>query len=179
MSDNSSPERGRVPLKAFLSDFRSAMADQELREKYELSPRAFLSLIKALLDRKVISPRDLEWRKEISVQRDQAKEAAFLANLYICPHCGHPSPLPFAKCPACDSDVRDTLGAQGILTDETEVTEGHAYVQDVGVEVIEQIDETPRERERPEIRADGQPPKGTPSAVSTIRSLFSRKNQED
>jgi hypothetical protein len=179
MTEDGSRERGRVPLKSFLSDFRSAMPDQELREKYELSPRAFLSLIKALLDRKVISSKDLERRKEISIQRDQAKEAAFLANLYICPYCGHPSPLPFEQCPACETDVKDVLGAQNILSSETVVTEEHAYVQEAEVEVLEEIEESPPEKERSGLRADRKPQKGKPSAVSTIRSLFSRKSSED
>lgn len=155
------------------------MPDQELREKYELSPRAFLSLIKALLDQKVISSQDLEQRKAISIQRDQAKEAAFLANLYICPYCGHPSPLPFEQCPACELDVKDVLGAENILSSETVVTEEHAYVQEAEVEVIEEIEESPPEEERAGIRADQKQQKGKPSAVSTIRSLFSRKNSED
>ncbi|MEW6531132.1 MAG: hypothetical protein AB1473_09870 [Thermodesulfobacteriota bacterium] len=179
MTENGSRDRGRVPLKSFLSDFRSAMPDQELREKYELSPRAFLSLIKALLDKKVISSQDLERRKEISIQRDQAKEAAFLANLYICPYCGHPSPLPFEQCPACELDVKDVLGVQNILSSETVVTEEHAYVQEAEVEVIEEIEESSAEEERAGIRADQKQQKGKPSAVSTIRSLFSRKNSED
>lgn len=101
MTDPTDAKRGKVPLREFLEDFRSAMSDQELKAKYDLSAQAFVSLIKALLAKELVSPDDLAMRKEMAVQRDLARESQFLAGLYICENCSHLSPTPFQRCPAC------------------------------------------------------------------------------
>ena len=161
------------------------MPDQELKAKYQLSPRAFLSLIKALLEKNIITNQDVIKRREMSVQRDLAKEAQFLAGLYICPSCGHPHPQPFTVCPACEVDVSDMLEDQQPLTMVSE-TGGHFYVEDiigdeaeVGSEVTE---DEPSEKEKAEpeqkvsVKEDA-PSKGK-SAVGAITSFFSLKKKK-
>jgi hypothetical protein len=100
--------RGTVPLKEFLLDFRSNLTDHELRERYELSARGFVSLIRALLAKNIITPDDLSMRKEIAERRDLAKQSEFLKGLYICPQCSHPHPTAFARCPACGADPQES-----------------------------------------------------------------------
>lgn len=111
MSDQAG-NKSKIPLTGFLADFNSSMPDKELRDKYGLSARSFVSLIKALLAKKLITPEDLAWRKQMAVQRDLAKESNFLSGLYICPHCNHPHPIPFEICPACGGKVADASSSQ-------------------------------------------------------------------
>lgn len=129
MADNIEPTRGKVPLNYFLADFRSRLTDHELREKYELSAKAFVSLIKALLAKNVITPSDLEKRKVMAVQRDLAKESEFLSGLSICPNCSHPHPKPFEKCPACGADPADFIPRQETL-DPLSTSGRHFYIDD-------------------------------------------------
>lgn len=129
MADNIESTRGKVPLNNFLADFRSHLTDQELREKYQLSAKAFVSLIKALLSKNIINPADLEKRKIMAVQRDLAKESEFLSGLFICPNCSHPHPKPFERCPACGADPADFLPRQE-LVDPLSVSGAHFYIQD-------------------------------------------------
>ncbi len=105
MTDGTQPGRGNVPLKSFIKDFRSGLNDHDLREKYGLTARGFVALIKALLAKKVINEEDLKKRREIGVQRDLAKESQFLSGLFLCPYCSHPHPKPFLVCPACGADL--------------------------------------------------------------------------
>ncbi|MBI5250770.1 MAG: hypothetical protein HY912_14865 [Desulfomonile tiedjei] len=140
MADNIEQNRGKVPLKDFLADFRSHFTDHELREKYELSAKAFVSLIKALLAKSVITAADLEKRKVMAVQRDLAKESEFLSGLFICPNCSHPHPKPFERCPACGADPADFMPRQEIL-DPLSASGAHFYVDD-------DTDTTDRTRDR-------------------------------
>jgi hypothetical protein len=165
MTDPTQDSPGKVPLKPFLADFRSTLTDHELREKYELSAVGFVSLIKALLAQKLITTDDLAKRREIAVQRDLAKQTKFLSGLTICPHCSHPSPHPFEKCPACGADAPVHVSQEE--SEENVPTSGdYAYVgadgEDVEVELIEEDDEKPsREASRSEQK------KGSPSKKST------------
>lgn len=199
MSDQIQDSRGKVPLKPFLADFRTTVTDNELRQKYGLSARGFVSLIKALLDQNLITTDDLARRREMAVQRDLAKESKFLSGLSICRHCSHPSPHPFEKCPACGADAIETISEEESV-DELSTSGNHFYVgadtEEVEAEVIEEIpDETTSgeasrsEQKRGssrEKRADenGKAGQGAgkdktarnskPSALGEIRSIFSK-----
>jgi DNA-binding Lrp family transcriptional regulator len=185
MTQRSGSSRGKVPLKPFIKDFRSPMPDQELKEKYNLSPRAFLSLIKALLEKNIITNQDVLRRREMSVQRDMAKEAQFLAGLYICPNCGHPHPKPFTVCPACEVDVSDMLDNQQPLTAVSE-TGGHFYVEDIVGEEAElgsevEDDETSEKQEKAseqKVTVKEDTPSRGRSAVGAITSFFSLKKKK-
>lgn len=127
--EKSEQARLKVPLSSFLADFSSRLSDQELRDKYDLSAKAFVSLIKALLVKNVISPLDLEKRKEMAVRRDLAKESQFLSGLYICPNCSHPHPSPFARCPACGAVPAEVAPSQEVM--ENLSTSGdHFYIDE-------------------------------------------------
>jgi hypothetical protein len=143
MPGQSDDRRGKVPLKAFLVDFRSVMSDQELKRKYQLTAQAYVSLIKALMAQNVVTPADLDRRRQMAVQRDLAKESEFLAGLFICPNCGHPHPVPFSTCPACGANPDDFLPGKEFL-DSLTTTGGHLYV-----------DQPPKER-APEIPEESE-----------------------
>jgi hypothetical protein len=184
MTEPIDPKRRKVPLRAFLNDFRSTLRDQELKEKYDLSARAYVSLVKALLANQVITPADLARRKEVAVQRDLVKESQFLAGLFICPNCSHPHPQPFAKCPACGANPDDFRPPSEVI-DSFASTSGQISVEedetDLEVEVEEEVkgvrqvlDAHPGkspvsdEKSKPEA-------KGKTSALRSVRSFFGTK----
>ncbi len=169
MVDNSQDDRRKIPLKRFLSDFRSPLDDRELMQRYGLSARSFVNLVTTLMSKNLITKRDLDKRKEIAVQRDLAKESQFLSSLYICHNCSHPSPSPFEKCPACGAESRVSVQDEkypGITT-----SEGHAYIPRTTVldevEVEEIIEET--QNPEPDIKKS--------SPMKAVKSFFSRKGK--
>jgi len=172
MVENNEDQRLKIPLKRFLSDFRSPLDDRELMQRYGLSARSFVNLVTTLMKKSLLDKRDLDKRKEVAVQRDLAKESQFLSSLYICPHCSHPSPTQFHRCPACGADLNVAAQQEEVYPPVT-TSEGHAYVEptDVLEEVeVEEIIET---------EPNGQEPDkaGKPSAIASVRSFFSRKDK--
>ncbi len=177
MPDDKHQETGKIPLKSFLADFRSSPTDAELREKYRLSARAFISLIRALLAKGLITPTDLAKRKELAVQRDLEKQSEFLSGLYICPNCSHPHPSPFERCPACGEEPGDAFAAKDLLNPVVSTTGSHFLVDDD--EDTEDMDDqevvldesTPTETKAGESdRRDA----GKDSTLKSVRSLFSK-----
>jgi hypothetical protein len=142
MPENKQESRGKIPLKSFLADFKSNVADQELREKYGLSARGFVTLIKTLLARNIINPDDLAVRKDMAVQRDLARESQFLSGLCICPNCSHPHPQPFEFCPACGCPAANTRESH-TAHDSVNVTSRHFYISDEDVEEDDLPEEEP------------------------------------
>jgi len=175
MTEHFDQKKGKVPLKNFLADFRSPLTDAELRQKYDLSARSFVSLIKALLSQEMVTAQDLAWRKEMTVQRDLAKESEFLAGLYICPHCSHPHPKPFAVCPACGVDTGDAFAEQellsSILASSGDVNlEKDEKVPDIAETQLLDTSELPGSYGE----ADDEAQKGKPSALDSFRSIISK-----
>jgi len=177
MPEPKQEKRGKVPLKPFLADFRSNMTDQGLRKKYGLSAQAFVSLIKALLAKQVVTPEDLARRREMAVQRDLARESEFLAGLFICPNCGHPSPKPFDVCPACGANVDDFLPVESLLDSLT--TTGRIKVEEIDdvveVEVIEEMDEAQGVLEVEEVEEIG----GSRQESRVVESLEGREGEPE
>jgi hypothetical protein len=170
MAENTQDDRRKIPIKKFLSDFRSPLEDRELMQRYGLSARSFVNLVTTLMKKNLITKKDLDKRKEIAVQMDLAKESQFLSSLYICQNCGHPSPIPFKKCPACGADSSAPQPEEAYPPITT--SEGHAYIPPTVAfdEVeVEEITEEPN---------DPQPNNGgKPSTISTVKSFFSRKGR--
>lgn len=181
MSDQEQQKTGKIPLKSFLADFRSSLTDADLRQKYRLSARAFISLIRALLTKGLITAGDLARRKELAVQRDLEKESEFLSGLYICPNCSHPHPSPFERCPACGEEPGDAFAARELLNPVVSTTGSHFLVDDH--EDIEDADDqevvldesTPPENSAVD-SPDSEVPKenGKNSTLKSVRSLFSK-----
>jgi hypothetical protein len=174
MPDKSDSKRGKIQLQPFLKDFRSAMPDQELMKKHNLSAQTFVSLIKALVAQNIITHVDLSNRKEVAVRRDLQKESQFLAGLFICPSCGHPHPQRFELCPACGEKPEDFAQAQDVLHEDT-LSDGEIDVEDDDFEPPsdEDLAQTTLEIET----ATHEPPpteKAKGSALGSVRSLLSR-----
>lgn len=161
---------GKVPLQKFLKDFRSPLSDSELRTMYGLSARGFVSLIKALLARGTITQEDLVRRKELAVQRDLAKEHEFLAHLFICPHCGHPHPNPFDRCPACGADTSQASQPIDVSPDPLTSSGRHFYVEELQGD--NHADGTPLSREAAQ-RSEAPNMAGEPNAPSTLKTVRS------
>lgn len=170
MAENTQDERRKIPLKKFLSDFRSPLEDRELMARYGLSARSFVNLVTALMNKNLISKKDLDQRKEIAVQRDLAKESQFLSSLYICRNCSHPSPIPFKKCPACgaDSSAPEPEEAYPPIT----TSEGHAYIPSTTVLDEVEVEEITEEPDDPQSNNEGKS-----STINAVRSFFSRKGK--
>lgn len=181
MTENGSTPRIRIPLGRFLDDLRSKLTDHELREKYNLSARGFVSLIKALLSKGIITEDDLRIRKEMAVQRDLAKESEFLAQLYICPNCSHPHPVPFTQCPACGVDPSTFQRPETIIEPGFTTTGGHFYVEGEEVEELEvtgDYETVGSSENRSEETRDSAPATSIPaekkSSLEQIRSFWSK-----
>jgi hypothetical protein len=168
MSDVTQDTRHKIPLTRFLKDFRSSLTDHELREKYSLSARSFVSLIKALLARNIVTQDDLARRREIAVQRDLAKESQFLSGLFICPNCSHPHPERFKECPACGLRIQDII-PEPKTNDPLSVTGNHFYVDD------DELDEPDADDDENPMRGGRQQAaEEKPSSIGQIRSFFSK-----
>jgi hypothetical protein len=175
MSGQSDEKRGKVPLKPFLEDFRANLPDRELMKKYRLSAQAFVRLVKALLAKKIVTPTDLSRRKEASVQRDLAKQSEFLSGLFICPNCGHPHPMPFEVCPACDTNVKALLPDES-ASESLTTTHAHIYVNDSGEREIVEPEDSDGLQDVPENEPNEDKPKPRKSsALKSVRSFLSGK----
>jgi len=175
MSGQTDEKRGKVPLKPFLEDFRGNVPDRELMKKYELSPQAFVRLVKTLFAKKIVTPADLTRRKEASVQRDLAKESEFLSGLFICPNCGHPHPMPFEICPACGTNITEFMPDENV-GDSLTTTHAHIYVDDSGEQKIEEPEGFDESEDVLEPEPNGDEAKqGKASPLKSVRSFFSGK----
>jgi hypothetical protein len=180
MADTNEPKRGTIPTREFLADFRGSMTDRELREKYGLSARNFVSLIKALKEHNLVSQKDLAMRRHMSEQRDLAKESQFLSQLFICPNCSHPSPHFFETCPACGAGTAD-VGAPTRPADLRTPSGEHFFVEEAlqeNTEEIEMLDEKDVIEEVPETH-HGDPRQeeeaaATKPGLSPLRSWLSK-----
>jgi hypothetical protein len=177
MADKPRETRGKIPLNRFLNDFRSNVPDHDLREKYSLSARSFVTLIKTLLARNIITQEDLAKRREVAVQRDLAKESQFLSGLFICPNCSHPHPERFEKCPACGVTVADFM-PQVESRDPLTVTGNHFYVEDELDEREAPDDRAESKRSAPKPNED-KAPEEKPSSIGQIRAFFSKLKKRD
>jgi hypothetical protein len=171
---NGEPRR-TIPLKKFLTDYRSLLDDRQIMEKYGLSARSFVNLIKSLVQKNLITAQDLAKRREVAVQRDMVKESQFLSSLYICTHCSHPSPTPFKICPACGVDSEVGPAADDI-SDEIQTQGSNIYLPPT--QVLEAKESTAASK-RPgnEKQSPSEPGSGEEngsSALVSVRSFFSK-----
>jgi hypothetical protein len=181
MSDQDQQKTGKIPLKSFLADFRSSLTDADLRQKYRLSARAFISLIRALLAKGLITAGDLARRKELAVRRDLEKQSEFLSGLYICPNCNHPHPSPFERCPACDAEPGDAFAARDLLNPVVSTTGSHFLVDDHEDAEDSDDQEVVLDESSPAGTEAGDSPdsvdrkeNGKNSPLKSVRSLFSK-----
>lgn len=185
MTNQPKDNAGRIPVKAFLADYRSPMSDREVMAKYSLSAQAFVSLVKTLFTQKTISQADVANRRAVAEQRELAKESQFLAGLHICPYCGHPHPSPFTVCPACGAEVRVPGNVKDALRSVTSSSGDHILVleelarpsQEQAYEEVDEIevDDSEDTVEAEEVSIETEDPAPTKrSAVESVRSFLSK-----
>jgi hypothetical protein len=136
MADQTEQKRAKIPLKQFLADYKSGVSDREVMQRYALSARSLVSLIKTLVEKQVLTPHDLAQRKELTSRQELVKETQFLKSLFICPNCGHPHPQRFDVCPACGANPDHFAEPDRVVEDVT-TTGGHFYVEDLTTSVYE------------------------------------------
>lgn len=121
-------EKGKkIPLKSFLADYRSSMADAELMQKYGLTVTSFINLIKVLTQKNMLTAADRELRKRLVAEKELEKESTFLKSLFLCVACGHPHPTRFDICPACGADQSEFAQPED-TADRISTTGEHLYV---------------------------------------------------
>jgi len=177
MADTPPETRGKIPLNRFLNDFRSNVPDHDLREKYSLSARGFVNLMKTLLARNIVTPDDLAKRREVAVQRDLAKESQFLSGLFICPNCSHPHPERFEQCPACGLKMADVI-PQRESRDPLTTSGSHFYVDD-DIEELEESEASPEAELAPAKDDEEKAPKEKSSSLGQIRAFLSKFKKRD
>jgi hypothetical protein len=173
MAEQTQETRAKIPLKRFLADYKAGVPDREVMQKYGLSARSLISLIKTLMDKNVLSPDDLARRKQMTEQVELVKEQQFLKGLFICPKCGHPHPQQFDVCPACEAKLDDYAEPERVVEDVT-TTGGFFYVEDTTAIVDEPEDgedkTEPIRQEEPKLAAPTEsidPPKPEPPIPAT------------
>jgi hypothetical protein len=162
MADPTQETRAKIPLKRFLADYKAGIPDREVMQKYGLSARSLITLIKTLVEKKVLDGEDLARRKQMTEQVELVKEQKFLKGLFICPNCGHPHPQQFDICPACGANPGDYTQPEQIVEDVT-TTGGHFYVDDTTTVVGE--DQAPLTMPEPVGQAQRKP-EDSPDSVT-------------
>jgi hypothetical protein len=148
MAEKNQQKRAKIHLKQFLADYKAGVPDREIMHSFGLSARSLVSLIKTLIDKKVLTAGDLTRRKHMTEEQEQVKETQFLKSLFICPNCGHPHPQKFDLCPACGAspdDYTNEPGAAGAgqeseeagSVDDVTTDGGYFYVEDVTTAVAQ------------------------------------------
>jgi hypothetical protein len=190
MTQDDRQKRSKIPLKAFLTDYKSSMVDAELMEKYGLTVANFISLMKTLTQKGLLTSADRELRKRLIEAKELAKETTFLRSLFLCANCGHPHPKKFDICPACGADQSEFAEGED-ETDHISTTGGHFYVPEPRapepkVSKEKEAEASPPRSTQPAAPGVKKPPAPSPdektqeqppkkrSAIESIRSLFSR-----
>lgn len=157
-------ESAQIPLKSFVSDFRSGMSDHDLRAKYNLTAVSFVRLIQVLLEREVVSEKDLEKRKEDAVQKDLERQSKFISGLFLCPACSHPSPTKFEVCPACEERVEDYIHEDDMSTTLISRQVDTYEDSESDVEMVEDEEENDQPNDE-----------GSDDRLNSLRSFLSKK----
>jgi hypothetical protein len=132
MADQNHQHRAKIPLKEFLADYRSGTPDRDIMQRFGLDARRLVTLIKSLVDKKVLTAQDLTRHKELTQQQELVKQTQFLKSLFICPNCGHPHPQQFDVCPACGANPNEDVQVPPEEpADDVMTTGGHFYVEDL------------------------------------------------
>jgi hypothetical protein len=141
------------------------MSDHGLREKYNLTAVSYVRLIQVLLEREVITEKDLEQRREAAVQKDLERQSKFISGLFLCPACSHPSPTKFDVCPACEERVDDYTHEDDMSTTLIDRQVGAYEDSESDVEMVEDGDD-----EEKDISKDSED-----ARLNSLRSFLSEK----
>ena len=95
----------KVSVKEFVKDYCAGVADRDLITKYKMSAKDLIWLVKKLIQEGTIS-KDQYFDRNRKIEEVKAlEEKTFLKSLHHCPVCSHVQPIPFTRCPACETDI--------------------------------------------------------------------------
>jgi hypothetical protein len=75
--------------------------------KYHVTAHEMIAVVKKLIGEGLITKNDYLGRKQKIEEFEARQEQEFLQSLFQCPVCGHIHPIPFTRCPACETDISD------------------------------------------------------------------------
>lgn len=103
-------ERRSIKVKDFTEDFHSGMSDDELMEKYQLTPVALEKFYTMLIERNILHPDDFEGRVDDDTpeEPDEASARADTSKFY-CPACLTAQERVYDTCPDCGASIRDLV----------------------------------------------------------------------
>ncbi len=97
----------KVDIDAFVLDFCSGVKDRDLLEKYDISAKEMVKIVKQLINEGSLTKEQYFERTRKIEEMETKQEREFLKSLYQCPVCGHLHPTPFIRCPACGAEVSE------------------------------------------------------------------------
>ncbi|MDQ7783542.1 MAG: hypothetical protein RDU20_11730 [Desulfomonilaceae bacterium] len=112
-----------IRVRDFLDDFHSGMTDQDLMEKYHLTPTGLERFYDMLQDRGIIDPEELLIRYTESVVVDQEPAEESDSTSFICPSCLASHKTMFDICPDCGVSFQDMLGREESETESESFTD--------------------------------------------------------
>lgn len=99
-------------IDGFVQDFCSGVKDRDLLEKYNITAKEMIKMVKKLINEGTLTKEQYFERSRKIEELEAKQERDFLKSLYQCPVCGHLHPTPFIRCPACGADVSEGRDAR-------------------------------------------------------------------
>jgi hypothetical protein len=103
----SDPQKRSIKVKDFLVDFRDGLSNDDLMQKYHLTPAGLDRFYTLLVDRGVLDSNELEEHQgngnneESHGYADESSHGTSSGDTLICPSCYHAQATPFEFCPRC------------------------------------------------------------------------------
>ena len=101
-----------LDIQEFVKDYCLPLSDRDLINKYQISAKELIPLIRKLVIDGFITKEHHQERTRKMKQREAVQEKSFLKSLYHCPLCNHIHPTPFEVCPACGTSIADPRKSQ-------------------------------------------------------------------
>lgn len=103
-------ERRSIKVKNFVEDFHSGAGDEELMDKYHLTPVALEKFYTMLIERNILHPDDFEGRVADEAH-EEPTEAPPRGDTpkFFCPACLAAQERVYDTCPDCGASIRDLV----------------------------------------------------------------------
>jgi eukaryotic-like serine/threonine-protein kinase len=95
----------KVNVREFVKDYCAGVTDRDVIAKYRISAKDLIWLVKKLIQDGMITKDQYFDRNRKIEEKKALQEKAFIQSLFHCPVCDHIQPLPFTRCPACETDI--------------------------------------------------------------------------
>ena len=123
----SDQQKRSIKVKDFLVDFRDGLSNDDLMQKYHLTPAGLERFYTLLVDRGVLDSNELEGHETSGNGRSshefagEASHAAAAGDNLICPSCYHAQAIPFDVCPSCGRSIDDDTENAAMLDESNPV----------------------------------------------------------